>query len=420
MASTRDKGPDKAATELLRRSLARDSVLSAANDPCPEPEILAAYFERSLNAEETARCELHLSACARCREELALLERAGERPAIEGRLARRRAWLWNWRWLAPVAATLVVAAVWIAQRPLNPNRELQSQQPLVPMSQPSEPPTREAPKLSRAPSRGAPRAAAPSSEMAQNRALDKAQNSLSREIAPFSANENRSAVAPLDNRRDAGSNLSAKSAGARQSDSEERAARTETESKAMADGLQTAPASPAVAPPPAQTANAAGGIAGGEADSSAQALKSKKQMAVAAKPNLYAQKDEKAALALSGIGAGARVVRTPDPKVLWQIAEKGILKSQDGGATWHQADLPVANAPVVALAAPSAQVCWLVGRDSLILLTTDGTHWQSIVPPAQADFVKVVAENESSATVTSVEGARFQTRDSGKHWRPIP
>jgi hypothetical protein len=256
--------------------------------------------------------------------------------------------------------------------------------------------------------------------MAQNRALDKAQNSLSREIAPFSANENRSAVAPLDNRRDAGSNLSAKSAGARQSDSEERAARTETESKAMADGLQTAPASPAVAPPPAQTANAAGGIAGGEADSSAQALKSKKQMAVAAKPNLYAQKDEKAALALSGIGAGARVVRTPDPKVLWQIAEKGILKSQDGGATWHQADLPVANAPVVALAAPSAQVCWLVGRDSLILLTTDGTHWQSIVPPAQADFVKVVAENESSATVTSVEGARFQTRDSGKHWRPIP
>ena len=410
MASRPDKRPDKADTELLRQSLAHDPSFSAANGSCPEPEILAAYFERSLNAEETARCELHLSGCERCREELALMDRVGERAAIGGRFAGRRAWLWDWRWLAPVAAALIMAAIWIAQRPLNPNRESQSRQPLVAMSQPSEPPMKESP------ARGAPRAAAPSSEVAQNRALDKAQNSLSREMAQPSTNEKRRGIAAFDARRDADSNVAAKSAGARQSAPEERAGRTQTESKALADALQTTPALPAANTPSALTGNAGGNVQA-ETDSSAQALKSTQQMAAPAKPSLYAQKDEKAAPAPSQIGAA---VRTSDPRVLWRKQEKGILKSEDGGATWHQADLPAANARIVALAAPSAQVCWLVGRDSLILLTTDGAHWQSIVPPVKTDFVQIVAENASSATLATAEGLRFQTSDGGKHWHPIP
>ena len=87
MASRPDNRPDKAATDLLRHSLARDP---AAAGECPEPEILAAYFERSLNAEETARCELHLSGCARCREELALLERAGRTAQSRERVRKLR------------------------------------------------------------------------------------------------------------------------------------------------------------------------------------------------------------------------------------------------------------------------------------------------------------------------------------------
>ncbi len=424
MASPRpDKQPDKAATGLLRQSLAHDPASSAADGPCPEPEILAAYFERSLNADETARCELHLSGCTRCREELALLDRASENAAIGRKsphLAGCRSWVWDWRWLAPAAAALIVAAIWIAQRPLNPNHESQSQQPLVAMSEPSEPPTKEAPAPSRTPQQGAPSAAAPSSEIAQNRALNKTQNAISREMIQPSANEKLHHVTPLDARRDADSNLSAKSAGAPQSPPEERATRTETESKALAGALQTAPASSAATAPPAQAANAAGAMAQAETDASAQALKSKQQMATPAKPNLYAKKDEKATPASGGIGAAARVVQTPDPKVLWQIPEQGLLKSEDGGATWRQANLPVANARIVSIAAPSAQICWLVGRGALILLTTDGTHWQSMAPPEPADFVEVTAENASSATVATAEGLKFRTSDAGKHWHPIP
>jgi hypothetical protein len=409
-------GPDKTGAEMLRHSLAHQ--LAAAGE-CPDSEILAAYFERSLNAEETARCELHLSGCARCREQLALVERASRGAAVAGegtQTVGRRASVWDWRWLAPVAAALIVAAIWIVQRPSNSNRESQT---LVAISQPSEPPTKEVPAPARTPAQSAPTAAAPKAEMAQNRALDKAQNALSREMAQSSTNENRGAVAPLDNRRDADANLPAKSAGARQSDSEKRGARTETESKAMADALQTAPVSPAAAPPPAQ-AESAGGMVHTETDSSPQALKSKQQVEVPAKPNLYAKKDAKAAPASNGVGAAARVVQTADPKVLWQIPEKGILKSEDGAATWRPVDLPVANAHVVSIAAPSAQVCWLVGRDSLILLTTDGTHWQSIAPPESADFVEVTAENASSATVATAEGLKFRTGDAGKHWHPVP
>ena len=416
MASPR---PDKAATEMLRQSLGREPGSSAANDLCPEPEVLASYFERSLNAEETARCELHLSACARCREELALMDRAGRDVATgqEGAQDALRRWLWDWRWLAPAAAALIIAAIWIVQRPSNPQRE--SQQPLVAMSQPSEPPAKELPAPSAAAAPGAAPAAPAPSGMAQNRALDKTQKALSREMAQSAANENREAAVPLDARRDADSNLPAKSAGAPANAPEERAARTNTESKTMVGALQNAPASPAAAAPLGQAANTMRGTARAEAGATAQVLKSK-QMADAATPNLYAKKDEKAAPAAGGTGIAARVVRTPDPKVLWRIPEQGLQKSEDGGATWRQADLPVANARIAFIAAPSAQVCWVAGRGGIILRTTDGTHWEAIASPAHADFVQIAAENASSATVATAEGLRFQTSDAGKQWNAIP
>jgi hypothetical protein len=287
------------------------------------------------------------------------------------------------------------------------------------MSQPSEPAAKEAPAPSRAPAHGPSSAAAPSPEMAQNRALDKAQNGMSRELAEPLTNKKHSQVAPLDDLRNADTNRSAKSPGGSQSDSEKSATPTETESNEIAGALQTAPTSPGAAAPPAPSANATG-IAKTETDATAQAqaLKSPR-MAASAKPNLYAKKDEKAGAA-DEIAAAARVVRTSDPKVLWQIPEQGLLKSEDGGATWRPVDLPVANARVIGTAAASAQVCWVVGRDSLILLTADGTHWHTVAPPVQSDFAQVFAQNASSATVTTADGLRFQTSDAGKHWHAIP
>src|ERR1700686_5182881 len=81
---------------LPRRNLARGADSAVV---CPDSDILAAYFERSLDVDETERHELHFSQCARCREQLAALARAsapagagaGSSPATSPRL-----WFWDW------------------------------------------------------------------------------------------------------------------------------------------------------------------------------------------------------------------------------------------------------------------------------------------------------------------------------------
>ena len=92
--------------------------------------------------------------------------------------------------------------------------------------------------------------------MAQNRALNKTQNAISREMNQPSTNDKLRQVMPLDARRDADSNLRANGRRRPQSDSEERAARKKPNPGALADALQMAPASPAAAPSPVQAGNA--------------------------------------------------------------------------------------------------------------------------------------------------------------------
>src|SRR5271168_2072223 len=147
---------DKPAAELLRRSLAS---AAGATDDCPDPEILAAYSEHSLDADESARYELHFSQCGRCREQLAAMVLAAAPPPVSR--APRASWIWTWGWLglAPVTAALLIAAIFIARRP-SPNHSAENAaHPLLAMSQPSPQP------IASAASQPAtePRAAAPSS-----------------------------------------------------------------------------------------------------------------------------------------------------------------------------------------------------------------------------------------------------------------
>jgi hypothetical protein len=136
---------------LLRRSLARDST---TRGDCPDAELLAAYFDQSLGADEAAGYELHFSTCPRCRERLAAMARANAgqqlhpadlalEPALAGarpvpaialgaartpaqgkssasgahpetKLPERRSSGTRWldlRWLIPVAAVLILGTV---------------------------------------------------------------------------------------------------------------------------------------------------------------------------------------------------------------------------------------------------------------------------------------------------------------------
>ncbi len=152
---------DKAMAGLLRRSLAQDAG-SRSGEDCPEPEILAAYFDHALDAQETAHYDLHFSRCSHCREQLAAMARVGS--ALTARDAEKKTasgwdWLTGSRWLMPAAAALVALLVisGIALRmkkAVVPANEIAMARPDAVPPANSVPPTNSAPSPEVAPSGG--------------------------------------------------------------------------------------------------------------------------------------------------------------------------------------------------------------------------------------------------------------------------
>jgi photosystem II stability/assembly factor-like uncharacterized protein len=117
--------------------------------------------------------------------------------------------------------------------------------------------------------------------------------------------------------------------------------------------------------------------------------------------------------------ARGTVIPTPDSSVKYRLAGGGFVeRTTDGGATWNGQQVSQ-NARLIAGSAPSAKVCWIVGRDAAITLTKNGTDWERVDPPIQADFVAVVAKNDNAATVTTVDGKKYSTTDRGKKWKLV-
>jgi len=401
---------DKAATGMLRKSL-RDS-----GDACPEPEILAAYFERSLSPDETARCELHFSQCARCREQLAAMDRAGELVAASGgkqKQAARWLWLWDWRWLAPAAAVLVLATIWIARRPA-PNRlAVQSAQaPLVAMSQPSALPAN-APVLEAPPA--TPKIA---SRVDEEDHSEKMRRETPAKSAALADKEKFTANLPEASRnevqKETQSDTLAKDA------SEQR-----RDSNALADGAMAQAAAPPAgtpvsqAPAPALIAPAARQSNSGAVSASSAAAEATppKQMA-ASEFRGTTQMNQKAALKTANVRSEPVLIRAPDPQVLWRISGGTFVeRSINGGATWKTA-VVIVDGNFNGGAAPSTQICWLVGHAGLIYMTADADHWNTIPPPTGMDLAGITAKDALSATVTAADGRKFTTTDAGSHWAP--
>ena len=89
--------------------------------------------------------------------------------------------------------------------------------------------------------------------------------------------------------------------------------------------------------------------------------------------------------------------------------------SSDGGATWETIATGVTE-QLTGGSSPIADVCWLVGRNGVVLLTTDGRRWQRLAFPETLDLASVLASDSRSALVTAAGGMLFRTNDAGATW----
>jgi hypothetical protein len=68
--------------------------------------------------------------------------------------------------------------------------------------------------------------------------------------------------------------------------------------------------------------------------------------------------------------------------------------------------------------APSASVCWIVGRRGAVYVTTDGPRFTRVPFPEMADLVAVTATDDRSAIVSASDGRSWATSDQGRTWTP--
>ena len=336
---------------------------------CLDAETVAAWLDGGLDAASVAAAEAHASTCERCQALLATVTRTI--PADIGQ-ASAGSRLWRW-WLAPVAATAAAVTIWavLPQTPMQPMQPSTASVPARDMA--------EAPAKAREPAPAEPFAQAPA--------------------APTTAPP----PAAVDSRRNV-------------------PARAANEAKAKLDET--------VVGADAQALGRKDAAAQGKREENAALAKEMRDAGVAAPPAAAAERMRElpaapAAPAAPSVGAvtqlrkqvAAPEIVSPDPTSRWRATTPGTVEhSQDGGRTWAPVRVAASEA-VLAGASPGRLVAWLVGRNGLVLLATDGTNFTRLPFPESVDLVAVASPDARIATVTTADGRTFRTEDAGRNWR---
>jgi len=110
----------------------------------------------------------------------------------------------------------------------------------------------------------------------------------------------------------------------------------------------------------------------------------------------------------------AIIIASPNPDFRWRLTGLNVERTTNGGKEWlkQAVDLP---RPPVGGVAPSAAVCWLVGRGGAVFVGV-GTSWKNVSMTEPVDLVRVTATDSMYATVTAADGRRFSTTDGGVRW----
>jgi|CXWL01.1.fsa_nt_gi hypothetical protein len=111
------------------------------------------------------------------------------------------------------------------------------------------------------------------------------------------------------------------------------------------------------------------------------------------------------------------VVTSPDQAFRWRVVGLAVERTTDSGRNWQTLPIEVTK-PMAAGAAPSAAVCWLVGRGGAVFLGV-GSNWKNVSLTDPVDLVRVSAIDSMNATVTAKDGRQFSTSDAGVRWSAL-
>jgi hypothetical protein len=464
--------PPEDRDKLFERALARHLPGASPGAACPDGEILAAYHERSLSLDETAHWKLHIAACSRCQETLALLEQTDSVVVNEWEKkevataqqssaalhlheevfdeisvpsesasaspiplshalskakvsAQRRA---PWRLFVPVGALAAGLLVWVAlhEKAKAPENKAGSVQ-IADNRSPS--PSNPVEQNSRTGSR---RDELPASKMPEPSSNEKPAVALS---SPGLREQGRSAgrsgaPPPSKTQKEEGDKV-------RELD----AANSVPVSGGASVGGVVSPkveGAPVPAPPRAiprsaggpsvvnqtmnqaanQTANQAMNQAATDATKDSQQELKRQKM-----PAQYAAEVASQDMATSSFDKIAlqapRTIVAPGSKHIWRVGAAGeIERSTDGGKSWSAQNSGV-TAPLTSGSAPSNQVCWIVGKTGTLLLTTDGgKHWKQLTSPIAGDLGGVHAVDAQHASIWDEPNRKgYETTDGGVTWK---
>jgi hypothetical protein len=458
---------------ILRRATAQSP--GPTTPECADPEMLAAYYDRSLAEPDRGRLEEHFADCARCQAQLAAIARADE-AGVAARPNRRVSWL---RPLIVVPALAAAAALLVVVRSMRTSNDHSLRSEQIAMAK------RQAPLTdltARAPAPVSP--PAPSSPAANEIAMNEAkpaEPSVTHRMtehrrAPARRDEPRERAMPLAKKphlqeyggeviasapssRSSGDLASTQAAPATgptpvsasaqagavsapvQAGSPETSAaqssqpppaapapyamsETATAPRALAKSVSSFAASNSSAGEVISTAPVGGAATGAGASAAIGASVGAAQLHLeqATSPSAKAAIGSgTGAIAGSALPSGATapevvaMISSPEQKAAWIVGRNGMIVRRYPDGRTHPQQSGVTT-DLTAGAAPSATVCWIVGRSGTIIRTTDGEHWELVAAPTGDNLVAVTSQSADHATVTTASGQNFATTDGGSSW----
>jgi hypothetical protein len=442
--------------------LRKTAAPAAEGDLCLDADTLAAWAEGALAGAERASAEAHASTCARCQSMLAVMIRTMPVPEKTTGLPIRK-WLMM---LSPAMAAAAAVALWFA---------VDQRQPQVPSAVDRLGKEQEAATAPAAPAVAspAPLVRTESDRIAQPASPDRDAPKQERQASAEPADARRNSAAripspaaepampaPANERKDLGTAKRSEttaaldrlraSAPAASLPTPPPPPATPAEGFQTAAGYRTPPASPPPGPAPQQQANQAQNQTMVQAQSPAVQTQQAQGQTQAPRQQAPAALEERVVVADKPVGRsaaetaataraagrggaaggfadaaklddreGARAFElvVAASSVRWRVADgRTVQRSLDGGATFSTQYTAERSVLLTAGAAPSANVCWLVGRAGAVVLSTDGRSWRRLTFPEQIDLTAVTAIDARTATVTTADGRRFGTADGGRTW----